>query len=170
MLTVVKDISALKAAEKEKEKLIAELREALDSVDTLQGLLPICGRCKKIRDDNGYWNTLEAYIETRSKVSFSHGLCLECSDELYGNQDWYIKYRGQTKKGAGSVMIPPLMGQSLKEALLCPALASLPGDINTRITSQVLIRAVAFKVAAAGVYMALVSFLIAFNIAVDSFL
>ncbi len=54
-------------------------------------MLPICSSCKKIRDDKGYWNNLELYIETHFDAQFSHGLCPECSDKLYGDQDWYIK-------------------------------------------------------------------------------
>jgi hypothetical protein len=82
-----------KLTEKEKEKLINELQKTLDEVKTLSGLIPICARCKKIRDDKGYWNNLENYIERHSKVLFSHGMCLECSDELYGDKQWYIKSR-----------------------------------------------------------------------------
>ncbi|NWH06347.1 methyl-accepting chemotaxis protein [Desulfobacter latus] len=70
-----------------------DLKKALADVRKLSGLLPICARCKKIRDDKGYWNTLEAYIEEHSEASFSHGLCEKCSDELYGKQDWYIQMK-----------------------------------------------------------------------------
>lgn len=70
-----------------------ELQDALSEVKQLSGLLPICAKCKKIRDDKGYWNTLEAYIETHSDASFSHGMCSECSDELYGDEDWYIEMK-----------------------------------------------------------------------------
>ena len=58
------------------------LTRALDRVHTLQGLLPICSNCKKIRDDSGYWNQLEHYISTHSDVQFSHGLCPECKKEF----------------------------------------------------------------------------------------
>ncbi len=75
---------------KEKQNLIDELQEALEDVNTLSGLLPICAKCKKIRDDKGYWNSLEEYIEKHSDASFSHGICSECSDELYGNENWYV--------------------------------------------------------------------------------
>ena len=73
----------------EKEKLINELKEALADIDLLGGLLPICSNCRKIRDDNGYWNQLEHYLEENSDLSFSHGLCPECEKALYGNEDWY---------------------------------------------------------------------------------
>lgn len=74
-----------KRAEIEKDKLIIELKEALDKVNTLRGLLPICSSCKKIRDDKGYWNQLEAYIQTHSKAEFSHSICPDCVKKLYPN-------------------------------------------------------------------------------------
>jgi membrane protein implicated in regulation of membrane protease activity len=67
----------------EKDKLIVELEDALSKVKTLSGFLPICASCKKIRDDNGYWNQIEAYIQTHSDAEFSHGICPECAKKLY---------------------------------------------------------------------------------------
>ncbi|MCK9483958.1 MAG: response regulator, partial [Candidatus Marinimicrobia bacterium] len=55
-------------------------------VKTLSGLLPICSSCKKIRDDNGYWNEVETYIHKYSEVEFSHGICPECMRKLYPEQ------------------------------------------------------------------------------------
>jgi hypothetical protein len=72
-----------KQEEGEKEKLIAELKEALSNVRILSGLLPICASCKKIRDDNGYWNQIEAYIKEHSDADFSHGICPDCAQKLY---------------------------------------------------------------------------------------
>ena len=59
------------------------LQEALANVRTLSGLIPICAHCKKIRDDKGYWNQLEIYIQKNSDALFSHGLCPECVQQLY---------------------------------------------------------------------------------------
>jgi YesN/AraC family two-component response regulator len=73
----------LQAGNQARERLILELQDALDRVKTLSGLLPICASCKKIRDDEGYWNQLEAYIQEHSDVVFSHGLCPECAKKLY---------------------------------------------------------------------------------------
>ncbi len=70
-------------AEEEREQLLAGLQEALAKVKTLQGLLPICASCKKIRDDKGYWNQIESYLETHSELSFSHSVCPECFRKLY---------------------------------------------------------------------------------------
>ena len=54
-------------------------------VSTLSGFLPICASCKKIRDDRGYWNQVEAYISAHSEIEFSHSLCPECTKKLYPN-------------------------------------------------------------------------------------
>ena len=70
-------------AEDEREKLILKLQDALGEVRTLSGLLPICASCKKIRDDQGYWNQIEDYISSRSRATFSHGICPECAKKLY---------------------------------------------------------------------------------------
>nr|WP_320192615.1 HAMP domain-containing protein [uncultured Desulfobacter sp.] len=91
------DNRLLQIAEAEKEKLISRLKKALKEVKTLSGLLPICSSCKKIRDDTGYWNHLETFIEKHSDAFFSHSMCQECSDKFYGKEDWYKKMK--KKKG-----------------------------------------------------------------------
>jgi hypothetical protein len=63
--------------------LILELRDALAHVKTLSGLLPICANCKKIRDDKGYWHSVEVYVRDHSEADFSHGMCPDCAKELY---------------------------------------------------------------------------------------
>jgi methyl-accepting chemotaxis protein len=68
----------------EKEMAIDRLKEALNKISTLRGLLPICAACKKIRDDKGYWNQIETYISEHSDADFSHGICPDCAKELYG--------------------------------------------------------------------------------------
>ncbi|MEP6670851.1 MAG: CHASE3 domain-containing protein [Chthoniobacter sp.] len=60
-----------------------ELRDANEKVNTLSGLLPMCAHCISIRDDKGYWNQIESYIQERSEATFSHGLCENCVRELY---------------------------------------------------------------------------------------
>jgi len=90
-LGTVQDITERKRAEEERERLFKELQNALDSVKTLKGMLPICASCKKIRDDKGYWNQIERYIATHSEAEFTHGICPECIDKLYGNKDWFKK-------------------------------------------------------------------------------
>ncbi|MCP4693019.1 MAG: response regulator [Desulfobacterales bacterium] len=73
----------LKLEIEERKKLIVELQEALAEVKALSGLLPICVSCKKIRDDKGYWNKLEAYIQQHSEAEFTHSICPECCARLY---------------------------------------------------------------------------------------
>lgn len=82
-IIISEDISEQKRVERDRERLIGELRRALDEVETLRGLLPICASCKKIRDDNGYWNHIEVYFSSRSQVDFTHTLCPDCIRRLY---------------------------------------------------------------------------------------
>ncbi len=65
--------------------------ESKDEIKVLSGLLPICSKCKKIRGDDGYWSQIESYIESHSDAQFTHGICGECLDTLYGDQEWYKK-------------------------------------------------------------------------------
>jgi hypothetical protein len=77
------DMSDRVKAEEEKSYLIGKLQEAMSEVKQLSGLLPICASCKKIRDDKGYWNQIEAYIQKHSEAEFSHSTCNECVEKLY---------------------------------------------------------------------------------------
>jgi len=109
----IRDISDRKRQEKEREKLIQELQEALSEVRKLSGMLPICASCKKIRDDKGYWQQVEAYITQHSEAEFSHGICPDCAKKLYPefydnmfpggegkeNKEW--PYRSSACKGCG---------------------------------------------------------------------
>jgi len=71
-------------ADLDREKFLSEkLGAALGEVTQLQGLLPICASCKRIRDDKGYWEQIETYIGHRSQAQFSHGICPECAKKLY---------------------------------------------------------------------------------------
>ncbi len=74
-----------------------ELQLAITNIKTLRGLLPLCASCKKIRDDKGYWNQLEAYILDHSDAEITHGICPECMKKLYGN------YLGADNKSKDSV-------------------------------------------------------------------
>jgi PAS domain S-box-containing protein len=80
---LVQDITVRKVSEEEREKLVRELQDALASVKTLSGMLPICASCKKIRDDAGYWTQVEAYLMKHTDAHFSHGLCPDCAETLY---------------------------------------------------------------------------------------
>ena len=76
-------IALRRQAEDEKDVLINELQKALDEVKTLKGIIPICASCKKIRDDNGFWQQVEDYVSYHSDAVFSHGICQECEIKLY---------------------------------------------------------------------------------------
>jgi hypothetical protein len=82
ILVIVFSFRMDKAA-KERENIILELQDALAEVITLRGIIPICASCKKVRDDKGYWNQIEAYIRDRSEIDFSHSICPECAKRLY---------------------------------------------------------------------------------------
>ncbi|ACS79343.1 hypothetical protein [Maridesulfovibrio salexigens] len=81
-----------------KNAKLLELKDA--NIRTLNSLLPMCSKCRKIKDDDGYWNDLEAYIESNTDSQFSHGLCEKCSDELYGDQEWYQKSKAKRRQMA----------------------------------------------------------------------
>jgi PAS domain S-box-containing protein len=80
---MIEDITQRVLAEKEREQLLCEIREALARVKTLSGLLPICSACKKIRDDQGYWTQVERYLMDHTDAQFSHGICPDCMKALY---------------------------------------------------------------------------------------
>jgi ABC-type amino acid transport substrate-binding protein len=85
------EIQVRKATEREKEKLILELTGALNEIKTLRGILPICSKCKSIRDDKGYWTQIESYISRHSDADFSHSICPNCIEKIYGKEDWFKK-------------------------------------------------------------------------------
>jgi len=87
LYSIIHDISDRKKIEQEKEQLIVELMEALKEIKTLKGILPICSSCKKIRDDKGYWQQIEAYIGKHSGAEFTHGICPDCIRKLYPDFD-----------------------------------------------------------------------------------
>ncbi len=83
LLARVQSMVRIIRAERDRDRLIGELQEALVSIKTLRGLLPICCHCKKIRDDKGYWSQLEKYLHEHSDAEFSHSICPECLGKLY---------------------------------------------------------------------------------------
>ena len=77
-MIVFREVTHRRLAELERERLITDLQLALSRIKTLQGLLPICAGCKKIRDDSGYWLNVEEYLSAHSDLDFTHGLCPDC--------------------------------------------------------------------------------------------
>ncbi len=83
ILLAVEDITARRIAEEERDKIVLDHMEALSKVKKLAGMLPICASCKKIRNDDGYWEQIEAYIRDHSDAEFTHGICPECAKKIY---------------------------------------------------------------------------------------
>lgn len=82
VLSAIVDISQRKRAEDAKVSLIAQLQRALSEIKTLRGLIPICAWCKKIRNDAGFWQQIEAYVRDHTEAQFTHGICPECATKL----------------------------------------------------------------------------------------
>jgi hypothetical protein len=74
-----------KQMDRKRERLISELRAALARIKTLKGLIPVCAWCRKVRNDEGYWDILENYVRANSEVDFTHGICPECLHRLEGD-------------------------------------------------------------------------------------
>lgn len=94
------DITERKENEAELERTVHELQAALQQINTLGGLLPICSSCKKIRDDKGYWSQIESYLEKHSGTAFTHGICPECAVKMYEDSGMPIpaQMRDRTQK------------------------------------------------------------------------
>lgn len=83
VVVVFRDITPRRQMEEDRERLIRQLRAALESVKTLRGLLPVCASCKKIRDDKGYWEAVDSYIVKHGLGEVSHSICPDCIRKLY---------------------------------------------------------------------------------------
>jgi PAS domain S-box-containing protein len=93
---VCRDTTERNRAQKEREKLIKELQEALKEIKTLRGILPICSFCKKIRNDKGYWEQVDVYIHKHLQADISHGICPECLKKHYPEE--YASINADKKK------------------------------------------------------------------------
>jgi hypothetical protein len=82
-LYILRNITEQKLRERDKEEMIAALEKSLSEIKRLQGLLPICSHCKKIRNDKGYWEHVELYVSEHSEAEFTHGICPECMRKYY---------------------------------------------------------------------------------------
>lgn len=79
---VARDITARKQAEEERARLVTQLEASLAEVKTLRDILPICSYCRKIRDDDDYWHSVEAYVARHTNSRFSHGICPDCLEKV----------------------------------------------------------------------------------------
>jgi PAS domain S-box-containing protein len=86
ILGVSRDVSRRVEAEAARERLVEELRRALAEVKRLSGLIPICSWCKKVRDDKGFWSSVEAYLSDRSDALFSHSICPTCEAKHFPDE------------------------------------------------------------------------------------
>jgi CHASE3 domain sensor protein len=77
-----RELTQRKRGEIEREKIIGELQLALAEVKSLSGMIPICGWCKNVRNDKGYWSTVEHYVRTHTDATFSHGMCPSCAEKF----------------------------------------------------------------------------------------
>jgi hypothetical protein len=78
VLALAASVTERKQSEQQRIKLIYELEQALNEIKTLRGLIPLCSWCKKIRDDQGFWQRLEDYLRAHTEAEFTHGMCPEC--------------------------------------------------------------------------------------------
>ena len=73
-------------------ELLARIRTQIE-MNILKGIIPVCSHCHKVRDDDGFWNTVDEYFEKHTKSSPSHSMCNSCADKLYGDQEWYSRMK-----------------------------------------------------------------------------
>jgi response regulator RpfG family c-di-GMP phosphodiesterase len=89
LLSRISSIVRILVAERKLDRLVVELQDTLKKVKTLSGLLPLCSHCKNIRDDKGYWNEIENFIEEHSDIDFSHSICPKCAEKHYPEMGLY---------------------------------------------------------------------------------
>lgn len=87
VIHLVREGVALRARD---QRMMKELQESLEKVRTLQGLIPICARCKQVRDDSGFWMQVESFVQARSDLSFTHGVCPDCAVQM---REEYLAFR-----------------------------------------------------------------------------
>jgi PAS fold len=74
---------ARRKVEQERDQILLDHRRALEEVNTLRGMIPICAWCKKVRDDQGYWQQLEGFLSAHTQATFTHGMCTDCSRRVH---------------------------------------------------------------------------------------
>jgi PAS domain S-box-containing protein len=84
--SVARDVTEIKRAEAERERLVHDLQTALAEVKTLQEILPICSFCRQVRDDENYWDTVENYVSAHTSTLFSHSICPTCMEKHFEGQ------------------------------------------------------------------------------------
>ena len=87
LLLLAAVVAERKRVARERDLLVTELQQALAEIKTLQGMIPICAWCHKVRDDAGFWQRIETYLHVRTEATFSHGICPECTHQLSSQPD-----------------------------------------------------------------------------------
>lgn len=82
---MARDITERKKVEEERTLLVAELQSSLAEIRELRSILPICAYCRRVRDDDDYWHTVEAYLAHHAKARYSHGICPECAETVFAD-------------------------------------------------------------------------------------
>ena len=98
LLYSLRDVTERRAMFMEKSELVDRLTVANAEINDLRGIVPICAKCKKMRDDEGYWHQVESYFAVRSDLRFSHGLCPECAADTLSELDGMITIRTKREK------------------------------------------------------------------------
>jgi PAS domain S-box-containing protein len=88
---ICRDISDSNKFSREREELIKKLQDSLTEIKTLRGILPLCSFCKKVRDDEGYWEQVDIYIKKHSDADITHSICPECVIKYYPEEDKAIR-------------------------------------------------------------------------------
>jgi DNA-binding response OmpR family regulator len=95
VLARVKTHLTLRNMQKTLEEKNAQLQKALATIKTLKGWITICANCKRVQVNPECWDQIETYIENHSEALFTHGLCPECAEKMYGEKEWYKKMHGK---------------------------------------------------------------------------
>jgi len=101
---VVAEISRMEDIRQELEEKNQALLNAQTEINSLRDTLPICARCKSIRNDDGYWQQIEIYFQEHSHSDLSHGICPECEETMYGKTEWYQRLKQKRAKRANDVL------------------------------------------------------------------
>lgn len=81
---MVELLQEVENSKQQKIQLLAEQKKALDEIIALRSIIPICSSCRKVRDDDGFWETVDTYMHKRTDIQFSHSICPDCGERLYG--------------------------------------------------------------------------------------
>ncbi len=100
-MVIFEDITDRKNDEAEREELVGELQTALAEISTLRGIVPLCSYCKKVRDDDGYWEQVETYIAQKTEAQVSHGICPGCLKENHPEEFELLYPNGIVKPDSG---------------------------------------------------------------------